>query len=83
MRFKVGKVDPVELEEICVAGKKSAHGLDNWHTDEFAMLSSEAYVLLAELMDTIEEGAPWPDGTEYARAAFLSKDAEASMDPMV
>ena len=39
----IGKVDHKRLAKVCQKGKNSACGLDNWHTDEFALLSDAAF----------------------------------------
>ena len=34
------------------------------------------------LLQAIEQGAPWPTDTSQAKAAFLSKTPESSLDPL-
>ena len=37
---------------------------------------------MADLYNLIEQGAPWPDATKHARAAYLAKDPERADDPL-
>lgn len=63
-----------ELEASCTAASNSAPGMDIWAPADFALLSKLAYQHLATLINLIENGAPWPNGTLHARASFLTKD---------
>ena len=62
-----------DLKAVNEASKKSAKGLDNWHTDEWAILSELACDWLAMMLDAIEDGAPWPEGARHGRAARLAR----------
>ena len=79
------KVDPITADEVaqaCKNAKASVAGLDNWEPAEFAMLNEDAYAWIAALLNSIEDGFGWPDGTEHARAAYLSKDCSKADDPL-
>ncbi len=71
-----------EVRDVCIHGKKTAAGMDKWEPAELALLSDELFEMVAMLLNTIEEGAPWPDGTLHARAAYLSKDPNRMDDPL-
>ena len=47
-----------------------------------AVLSGKAYHWMAQMLNTIEQGAAWPKGTTQARAAFLAKDSMKQGDPL-
>ena len=46
-----------------------------------SMLSDAAYQSMADLLNMVEAGAPWPQGTINGRVAFLEKEGEGEMDP--
>ena len=52
----------------------SAAGLDGWTIQDLKLMSPLAAQLLADCMNTIEEGAPWPEVATNAKSAFLAKD---------
>ena len=70
------------LKQICIHGIDSVGGMDHWQPSDFALLSDRAYDQLANLFTTIEAGAPWPSMLHHAKAAFLSKDATRTTDPL-
>ena len=45
-------------------------------------LGPTAYTTLANLLNEIEAGLPWPTATNQAKAAFLSKHPTPSTDPL-
>ena len=46
------------------------------------MLPLKAYGYLADLLNDVEKGAPWPEQLTNARAAFLSKDPDDELNPL-
>ncbi len=46
-----------------------------------ALLSDPAYADLAHLLNTIEGGAPWPQGMNTAKAVFMEKGQNGAGDP--
>ena len=46
------------------------------------LLSDQAFQLLAQLLNMIEEGHGWPDTIPTAKAAFLAKDPSKTDDPL-
>ena len=46
-----------------------------------AILSEQAYRLIARLLNCIEAGAPWPEGAKYVRIAPLHRPGEDPLEP--
>ena len=65
----------------CTHAKCSAGGLDGWGTQELKLTSPMAAYFIAEMLNTIENGASWPKATLHAKAAFLAKEGD-SLDPL-
>lgn len=61
---------------------QSALGHDGWAFTDFDLLSKEALGLLADLLNAIVQGAPWPRAVLQPRAVFLPKTADAVHNPM-
>ena len=53
-----------------------------WRAKELKMVPEVLPQPLAELMNKVENGAPWPQGTLHAKASFLPKDPASLADPM-
>ena len=66
-------ITAADVQEASRAAKNTAGGMDGWQPEDFNMLSPAIYQAIADLMNTIEAGAPWPKATMHARAAFLDK----------
>mgnify|MGYP003328706339 CR=1 FL=1 len=69
--FKVDKISGEDLAETCRVNTNSAAGLDGWLPSDLALLSDKGFEILAEFLNMIEEGAPWPTSSNVARAVFL------------
>ena len=80
--FKVGPITAEDVRAGCTECAHTAAGPVSWEPAEMALWSMEAYGKLADLMNMIEEGAPWPDRTTLARAAFLQKDPARTQNPV-
>lgn len=63
-----------ELRDGCIHARRSAGGLDDFELPDFALLSRSIFKWIAALLNTVEEGAPWPKDVADARAAFLAED---------
>ena len=77
-RRKGGKfhLDPLrgaDVKATCKEIQFSAGGLDQWSTQDFAILSDEAYDWLASMYNEIEKGASWPEPTLHAKWSYLLK----------
>ena len=73
-KFKVRRITGDEVKKACQQAKASVAGLDNWETAELGLICDIGYQWIADLLNMVEDGCPWPDGMDRARAAFLSKD---------
>ena len=62
--------------------KETAGGLDKWTPADLKLLSPKAYQAIAEMLNEIEGGKPWPKKMNTARAAFLPKEELCSMEPL-
>ena len=57
-------------------------GWINWAPVDLQELLDLAYQHLADMMNTIEQGAPWPEALLSARAFFLAKDTNDALNPL-
>ena len=53
---------------------ESAGALDGWNPKELALLSKEVCNHIAEMLNQIEAGAPWPKSATHAKAVYLQKE---------
>ena len=79
-RHSVDQITAEELFSCCVHAPKTAAGLDGWSPADWALLPVEAFGPIAKLLNSIESGAPWPDGVLHGKATFLSKTDIPSLD---
>ncbi len=78
-------IQPLKVEDfkrVCQNGKKSAAGLDGWTASDLSLLPDYGYELLVRLLNTIEEGAEWPEHMLETRAVFLAKDPDDVSNPL-
>ena len=80
--FKVQPITGKAFMRTCTSGKMTTAGLDNWEPAELAMLSESTFDWIAEMLNLIEAGRPWPDGMLHAKAAYLVKDPKRTDDPL-
>lgn len=76
------KLTAKDLQHTAQTSKETAAGLDQWAPADLKLLSLEAYWYLADMLNDIEQGTPWPRQLTTARAAFLSKDPDDSLNPL-
>jgi hypothetical protein len=81
-QFDLAIVSPDALEHTCKEAKHSTPGTDGWTPADWAKLPKLAFSWLATLLDCIEAGKPWPKDLLHAKAAYMEKDPEATLDPM-
>ncbi len=74
--FELDKITGQRLKQTCMQGKSTAAGLDGWDLADWKCLSDYSFELLANLLNLIEEGCPWPKGVLKGKVAFLSKKDE-------
>ena len=77
---RASRICPDRLMGIGLQDPATSNGMDERHRTRNVCLK-EAFEFLAALLDTIEEGAPWPCGILGVRAAFLGKDEEPHWTP--
>ena len=79
------KLEPITgkgLMWTCTHTKMTTAGLDNWEPAELGMLSLSLFDWLAELLNLVKDGCPWPDGLEHAKAAYLAKNPDKADNPL-
>ncbi len=67
-------IDAEGLMQLSTTGPFSSGGLDGWAPHDWAVLPLIAFQWLAQLLNAIEAGHPWPSGVQHGRAVFLQKD---------
>jgi hypothetical protein len=80
--YHLGDIQPEAFRHACMTASNTAGGLDGWDPIDFKLLSPHSFCYLADLLNAIELGAPWPDGLTQGRLAFLAKDPTQAEDPM-
>ena len=81
--FQVDRLTGADLRTTCLAANASCGGMDFWTPTDFAMLSDEAFELLATLLNLIEGGRSWPVALLHAKAAMLANTEVFSFDSLV
>ena len=71
-----------DVKAICNEAHHTDAGMDQWAPADLKELSDLVYQHLADMMNTIEQGAPWPEALLFARAAFLAKDTNDALNPL-
>ena len=70
-----------DLMETMKDAKETAAGLDNWFPADYKLLPVEAFNILADMLNMIEEGQDWHKQMKVARAVFLAKDERRRHGP--
>ena len=73
--FDLGPVTGADLFYVCTHGNYTAGSLEGWSPRDFSIFPLYAFVVLAQLLNGIENGMRWPSGCLHAKSAFLVKDA--------
>ena len=76
----VGDIAGADVKSTCNEAKHTAAGMDQWALADLKELSDGAYQHLVDMMNTIEQGAAWPEALLPARAAFLAKDTTDALN---
>ena len=50
--------------------------MDGWSLEELALLSRGVCCHIADILNLVENGTPWPQSAPHARAVFLQKDGK-------
>jgi hypothetical protein len=74
--FHVDDLTGEDMLEELRGAKNSVGSLDGWTNEDMAIISPYAAQALADMLNSIELGAPWPKVTKQARAAFLAKGVD-------
>ena len=80
--FVLGDIDAEAFRHTCVRASNSAGGLDGWDPIDFKLISPLGFSFLVDILNTIERGAPWPNGVKEGRLAFLAKDPSETEEPL-
>ena len=75
-------IDANKFQHHCIHVANTAGGMDGWRPEDFKLLSPLAFKAMADILNAIEAGAPWPAPLLNGRAAFLAKDPEQLEDPL-
>ena len=80
--FQVGDITGEEFYDECVGTKHSQGGPDGWMPADLSIISLDAACYIADMLNSIERGASWPEALQQGRAAFLAKDPTNLDDPL-
>ena len=78
---KMEKLTGEDLQMVAKEFKETAPGMDQWAPAHLKLLSNKAFEALAMILNTITDGAPWPENMIKTRAAFLPKGERDPLDP--
>ena len=67
----------------CRAAPSTSAGWDQWAAEDWRSLEGHAAQRLADLLNGIEAGLSWPEPITWGKAHLLSKDQQASLDPLM
>ena len=71
-----------DMLKHCTTSAATAAGWDQWEAADWRHLSRKAAQALADLLNCIENGAPWPEPARWGKAHFLSKTDLPTLDPL-
>ena len=80
--YQLHSVNWESLKATCIHAKHTVAGMDGFTPSDLTLLSDDAFWWLAELLELVEGGQPWPEQLTHARAAFLAKDPDRPEDPL-
>ena len=69
------------IQHDCATASSTSAGWDQWEAQDWRHLSPTAAERLAQLLNAIEAGMPWPEPMSWGKAHLLAKDLEPSLDP--
>ena len=64
---------PTVYQSFCKI-KESAAALDGWSPKELSLVSLQTCVHIADMLNQIEAGSPWPRSATHALIAYLEKE---------
>ena len=56
--------------------------MDGWLPEDWRYISPQSFDWIDKILNKVEGGANWPEGTRHGRAAYLAKDPEELEDPL-
>jgi ribonuclease HI len=81
--FVIQPLTMKDFKDTCISQAKSAPGLDGWAAADLALFSDEAFQVVVDLLNHIEEGnIKWPKHMLETRAVLLPKDPNDVSNPL-
>ena len=78
---RVPKFNKDHIQQDCQQSPATSAGWDQWEAADWKYLSDTPAQYLADLLNMIEEGRPWPEPQHWGKAHLIGKTEEASLDP--
>eukprot|EP00973_Karenia_brevis_P047609 6607836-Karenia_brevis.AAC.1 len=75
-QYNLDNITGEELRSVCLAASHSSAGMDGWAPADYKLFSVKIFEQMAELLNIIEGGAPWPKPLLHTRAVLLPKDPD-------
>jgi hypothetical protein len=79
--FKIQPITAEKFKAACTRAKHSAAGPDSWAPRDMALFSNGAFSAIARLLNTIEDGAQWPQDALHAKSVFFTKGSPPCRRP--
>ena len=80
--FKIQDLRVDDFMHQCKQDIDTAPGLDGWAAKDLELLSKQAFRLIVDLLNHIEQGGTWPKAMLATRVVFLCKDAKDASNPL-
>eukprot|EP00969_Alexandrium_andersonii_P187095 8267599-Alexandrium_andersonii.AAC.1 len=80
--YQVPPITASDVEECFAEAGPSAGGPDHWRPAELRLISRQACQALADMLNSIESGASWPDALRVARVAIVEKPGGDPLSPL-
>ena len=77
LRLPEVKVSPINGSRVFESfgkTKESASALDGWSPKELSLMSRQICGSIADMLNQIEAGSPWPRSANHALIAYLGKE---------
>ena len=78
--FRIDAITASDFQHVCTTCCHSAHGPDGFEPAEMQLLSDATFDRIAQLLNLIESGEPWPEGMNTGKMAFLEKENAGGED---
>ena len=80
--YQLGPLTGRDLQLEVLHAANTSPGLDLWTYCDLKLLPIEAFDTLAQILDLIEHGCPWPGQLFYTKAHLLAKNPDQRLDPL-